>query len=473
MADRPRTPVKADAPGYRFVRGFSRLVVGLFYRRMEVVGRDRLPAAGPVLVAANHQNGLVDPMVLVATVDRSLVALAKAPLFRHPLISPFLRLVGAIPVQRRQDVGGERVDNEAMFESAIAALGHSRALLIFPEGTSRPEPRLRPLRTGAARIVLAAELAAGGRLGVRLVPVGLVFHEPGAFRAGRGVVFVGEPVATTDCIALYERDPAAAVRQLTDRLAQRLRALLVEADDRQTLRLLELVEAMWREESGTGASDAGARAAWMQQALRAYRYVSEREPDRAAGFRRRVEHYAKALELAGLTPYQLSQSYPREVVARYVVREGLSLVLGLPLALLGIVVHALPYGLTTLALRAIPHEPDEEATYGIAAAIVLYPLCWALEAWLAWRLGGTGWLVAFLVALGPTGFFALSWRARLDRVRREARGFLGFLLHRDLRRQLVVERRALVEEMATLARRVPETVLTGEGGTQGAEGHEI
>ncbi|HEV8640567.1 MAG TPA: lysophospholipid acyltransferase family protein [Methylomirabilota bacterium] len=449
-------------PGYRLVRGFARLVLGLFYRRLEVVGAERVPAGGALILAANHQNALVDPMLLLAAVERRLVPLAKAPLFRHPLIGPFLRLVGAIAVHRREDPGSDPALNQAMFRSVIAWLQAGGALLIFPEGGSRPEPALRPLRSGAARMLLAAEAASGGALGVRLVPAGLVFHEPGGFRTGRALVIIGEPLPTADCIALYATDPAAAVRRLTDRLAERLRAVMVEADDRQTLQLLELLGTMWRQEFADVARDPGARAQWMQRAMRAYRYLQRAQPRRAAGFRRSVEHYAKALDLAGVGAQQLSRSYARGVVWRYALREGLSLLLGLPLALLGMVLHLAPYLSTAGAVRALRPDPDEQATYGIAAATVLYPACWALGGWVAWQLGGGAWLTAYILALAPAGFFALGWRARLERLRREARTFLHFLLHRDLHRRLAARRRALVNEMTTLARAVPESVLDGD-----------
>ena len=87
-----------------------------------------------------------------------------------------------------------------MFSAAIATLGLKGAILIFPEGVSHSEPTLMPLRTGAARMLLGAEALAGGRLGVTLLPVGLIFHEPGSFRTGWALVLVGDPVPTGDFI---------------------------------------------------------------------------------------------------------------------------------------------------------------------------------------------------------------------------------------------------------------------------------
>jgi 1-acyl-sn-glycerol-3-phosphate acyltransferase len=452
--------------GYRVVRRLARWLLGLFYGRIEVVGAERIPPAGPLILAANHQNALVDPMILMAALPRLLRPVAKAPLFRYPVLGPLVRLAGAIPVHRRNDPGSDPAQNAAMFAAATATLASGGAILIFPEGVSQAEPRLMPLRTGVARMALAA----AADVMPTLLPVGLVYQDPGTFRTGRALVLVGEPVPLADCAALHETAPETAVRQLTDRLETALRRRIVEARDRHVLGLAQAAEAIWRAEAGepadNGAGEAPVRTAWLQRALRAYRYLLARDPDRIQALAQSVERYARDLEGAGVTDEQLSRSYAPSVVRRYALHEGLPLLLGVPLAALGLVIHVLPYQLTWLVVRTLRPDPDAEATYKIVAGVVLYPLGWAVEGWLVWRLGGGLALVLFVLLLAPTGFFALTWWERLARVRREARGFLHFLVRRDLHTRLRERRRALVRELGALAEQVPESVLAAD--SQGA-----
>ena len=98
---------------YRLLRALSRLLLAIFYRRIEVVGREHIPARGPVIIAANHHNALVDPMLVMAALPRPLVILAAAPLFHNPVIAPLLRLVGALPVLRRQEGIADPIDAAA------------------------------------------------------------------------------------------------------------------------------------------------------------------------------------------------------------------------------------------------------------------------------------------------------------------------------------------------------------------------
>jgi glycerol-3-phosphate O-acyltransferase / dihydroxyacetone phosphate acyltransferase len=441
---------------YAVVCSLARVLLGLFYERIDVVGAERVPPTGPLIVAANHHNSLVDAMLLLAVVPRRLRTLANAPLFRNPLLGPLLRLLGALPVHRRQEAGDDPARNATLFAATTATLGAGGAILIFPEGRTQPEPVLLTLRTGAARMLLAAEQGSAAA-STTLLPVGLVFHEPGTFRTGRALVMIGMPVPAEDARALAAAgSPEEAARLLTERLTEALRAQIVEADDRDTLRLLGLVEELWNEETGTRHGDETARVAWLQRVMGTYRLALVREPSRIAGFRKELEEFTGDMERAGLAARQLSREYSPWVVARHALHEGLSLLLGAPLALLGIAAHVIPYVLTGWAVRWLDRTAEEEATDKIAAGLILYPLAWAAEAWCVLHLCGGVGLGVFLVALLPTGFFALAWRERLDRVGGEARAFVHFLNDRDLPRRLRERRRALATELRALARSAPE-----------------
>jgi hypothetical protein len=371
-----------------------------------------------------------------------------------------------LPVHRRQEAGNDPAKNAALFAETTATLQAGGAILIFPEGRTQPEPVLQSVRTGAARMVVAA-CNSGGPLPVTLLPVGLVYQKPGTFRAGRALVLAGAPIDIADClrgetatgVAPGSNAPASgdgmaieqSVRLLTDRLAAAMRAQIVEADDRHTLRLLGLVEELLGEHDGTPPRNETARVAWQQRAMRIYRTLNERASERLAAFRERLEAYDAALERAGLAAAQLSHQYSWRVVLRFAFREVLPLLLGAPLAIIGIIAHILPYQVTGLAVRLIPHTDEEEATDKILAGLLFFPLAWAAEALSAYAGGGRLALIVFLVALLPTGFFALAWRERLTRVRQETRAFVRFLWDRGLPDRLRQQRQALADDLAALA----------------------
>ena len=436
--------------GYRLVRSLIRILLTLFYRRVDVVGADRIPGMGPLIVAANHHNALVDAMLIVGTFPRPMRVLAKAPLFKSPLVGPFLRLMRGVPVYRRVEAGDDPQKNDAMFAAAIGAVRAGGALLIFPEGTTTPRPTLLPLRTGAARILFGAVRA--GLPGATLLPVGLVFHDPGTFRAASALVVVGPPVPLDDLLDGAGAGEEAGVRALTERLADAIRDQIVEAEDHHTLELLRILEQAWYQEQGRGGpSDPEAALAWRRRVMRSARDLAEREPVRVAELRRRIERYRANLDEVGIRSDQLDRPYTAGAVIRYVAENVVTLALGLPLALWGIVCHTAPYFLVGRAVRWLGRTIEEEATDKMAAGLVFYPLCWLVEGWFCGRLWGAWGLGAFLILLAPSGLLALAWRERLERVGRQARAFGRFLADARLRDDLRAERHALVTELTRLA----------------------
>jgi 1-acyl-sn-glycerol-3-phosphate acyltransferase len=99
---------------------------------------------------------------VVATILRRHVLLtAKATLFENRLLAAVLRAVGVVPLRRvrdeREAPGQVSVSrNVDAFRMVTEVLRRGGAVLVFPEGVSHDEPNLAPLKTGAARMALAA-----------------------------------------------------------------------------------------------------------------------------------------------------------------------------------------------------------------------------------------------------------------------------------------------------------------------------
>src|SRR5216117_1508859 len=178
------------------LRSLLRLVLRIFFSRIEVTGIERVPREGPVIFVLNHPNGLIDPAFLLCLAPRRVSFLAKAPLFRMPVIGAIARAFEAIPVHRRQDEGSDPSHNRETFETARAVLARGGAIALFPEGASHSDPKLRPLKTGAARIALGAAAALAGPTPIRIVPAGLYYRAKRTFRSA-ALLHFGEPFAVT------------------------------------------------------------------------------------------------------------------------------------------------------------------------------------------------------------------------------------------------------------------------------------
>src|ERR1043166_7879381 len=210
----------------RAVTALLRLLTRVFFKRIDIVNAERIPGGAPVIFAVNHPNGLIDPLFLLCFAPRPVSFLAKAPLFTMPVIGWFVRGLESIPVYRKQDnvAGGS---NEETFAKARAVLARGGAIAIFPEGTTHSDPRLRELKSGAARIALGASMER-----IAIIPVGLYYTSKQTFRSAAVMQF-GDPIDVRG----GSLEPAE-VEALTQRIDDALEAVTLQADSHEALALI-------------------------------------------------------------------------------------------------------------------------------------------------------------------------------------------------------------------------------------------
>jgi len=432
----------------RLLLGLARRAVRLYYRVQHLGGG--VPARGPVILVGNHPNGLVDPVLLAGTTSRAVRFLGKAPLFDMPVLGQVMRGLEVLPVYRSQD-GADTGDNARTFEAVFAALARGELVCLFPEGKSHDEPALTKLKTGAARMALGAEASAGWKLGVRVVPVGLVYRAKRNFRS-RVAVWTGEPLDVRALRALHEGDERAAVAALTQAIADGLRGVTLELERWEDLPLLELAERILFDERAA-AEERLARVQAFAQALRTLR---AREPGVVAELGERIAHFGERLARLGLRAgdlHKLELVYAPGLVARFVLRNLALLVLGLPLAVLGAAFWFVPHRLAGALPRRFATS-DTLATMRILAGFVLFPL-WlgAAGALAAWRLGAL-WALPLVLLAPPLGLAALAFRDWRLAVLGEVRTFLRLVSHERLRALLLAERAELARELEALRARL-------------------
>jgi glycerol-3-phosphate O-acyltransferase / dihydroxyacetone phosphate acyltransferase len=423
----------------RAIRLLCRLALRVFFRRVEVQGAERVPAEGPVVLVANHPSALVDPMVLLAFLARPACFLSKEPLFRTPVIGAFLRALDAIPVYRAMD-GADPRRNQRTFVRAGQVLRRGGVLALFPEGTSHDDPRMKPLKSGAARIALGTA-SAGEGLPLTIVPAGLFFTDKGTFRS-EALLSLGEPLPVVPTALGDGGEPVPAeVRALTQRIDAALSAVVLQAEKQEALALAAAAERLF---DGGEAAALAERVALRRRLLEGRRRLAALDPAGLAALERRMaEHLARA--------DVLDRPPPR---ARELWTAALAVVLA-PAALAGAVAHAPAWMVVDrIARRVAGADRSMDATVKILAGLVFYPLTWA-GAGLAvglWRGGLAGAAVALgLLACGAAALAFSEATAPL----------IGLVRHAVLRlargpalRRLEADRDALRAEILAAAERV-------------------
>lgn len=403
-------------------------LVRFFYREVAVSGAP--PRSGPVILVANHPNGLVDPAILRVALDRSVAFLAKSTLFANPVGHYVMTTFDALPVYRAKEA--DTAQNDATFARSHAILREGGWLALFPEGISHDFTTLQPLKTGAARIALSSRVP-----GLQIVPVGILYEDKEIFRSRVALAF-GAPIE----VPAGDPEDPATVRALTGQISDALGELVLQAENQELLRGFVAV-ARWSTDGDLAAVDRRARAL-----AEAWRDWSARDPERVASIVERVRHFVRVLEAVGITDPLALDEPPRSPL-----RTVLPLLLLAPVALVGAALAWVPYRLVRpLSERLAGGHTDLIGTFKAVLGAQVLGVTWLLESALAAWVNP--WLGLAIFLLAPIcARVALWWGEQLD-LRREALHAGWLTANRTKIAAAVSERRqALVAEIDAMLKR--------------------
>jgi 1-acyl-sn-glycerol-3-phosphate acyltransferase len=427
-----------------------RRIVRIYFREIEVAGDVPPPSAGGRLFAANHVNGLVDPILVLTQAPCAISPVAKSTLWKIPGLHWLLDAAEAVPIVRRRDVPDKSAnDNEAVFARVARHLGTGGNILIFPEGTSHNEPHLLALRSGAGRM-LARARAENGEAALAFQAVALEFDDREVFRSRALLVF--GPVREVG------GDSADLAKEITGVIEADLSELLVEGTTWEERVLVVRVAAMFAEEARDRSLEHRNRLG--RRIEQARRILAASATSEVRAIEQRLGAYFAALEDAETDDAAVARAGRGEADAdpAKASRAALALVT-LPLALVAVVLYGLPYQLPRFIARRLRGDPDVTSTYKLGVGLVVYPVWAALLVTLAiLRLPAADAALAAAVVLASP-FAALGWLDRWDRIAARASLVGPTEERRDRLTRLAEERAAILDELARLAERADASVV--------------
>jgi glycerol-3-phosphate O-acyltransferase/dihydroxyacetone phosphate acyltransferase len=437
----------------RIIVAILRFAMRVYFRRVEVVGLEHVPLETPVIFVLNHPNALVDPAFLLSLAPRRVSFLAKSPLFRMPVLGFFVRAMECIPVYRKQDEGEDVSKNREMFAAARKLLARGGTIGICPEGVSHDEPRLRPIKTGTARIALGA-VSTGEVADLKIVPAGLYYTSKTKFRSAV-LLYFGNPIEVQPVeLEADGNPPRTAVRDLSDRVENALRAVMLDAEHEEALQTISRAERIFSSETSDEEDESLAEELQLQQRfVKAYRVLQERAPERLRRLEVRMSRFEEELTLAGVDPDDLSPPKSTGHVFAHLLSRVLVFLVLIGPATLGFLVHYPAYRLGSyLATRISRDDDDVVSTVKIMSAMLLFPLTWIAAAAVGYKL--EGWLLALAaVSLTPAaGYLAILFFEGLDEFMGGLRALTFFLVRRRFFVRLLAERKAIRSEILALGK---------------------
>jgi 1-acyl-sn-glycerol-3-phosphate acyltransferase len=199
-------PTRLERASYGVLRLLG-LGLAKIWFRIEIIGRDRLPAHGPFVLSPVHRSN-VDFLLAAFVVPRRMRYMGKASIWKWRTPGRFFSMLGAFPVHRGS------ADRESL-RTCIRVIENGEPLVMFPEGTRQAGPKVEDLFDGAAYVA--------ARTGVPLVPVGIggseaaMPHGAKLIKPRKVVLVVGDPIEVPRGDG-SGRVPRRVVRELTEQL---------------------------------------------------------------------------------------------------------------------------------------------------------------------------------------------------------------------------------------------------------------
>ncbi len=429
----------------RFIRTLAYRLVWLLYRDVEVYFAPGQVTAGAEVTVSNHFGGFADPLLLMSVLPRRPRIIARDKIFKIPVVGWIMTWLGGIPVHRAVDKG--RSGNDQMFSSCYTALRAGNEIMIFPEGVTRDDPSIAPVKTGAARIAMGAR--SDGVAGIKITAAGIHYENKAALRS-RVSIHVGAPIDLDTELGQIVTPGAPddtsnhdAVRALTADIEQQLRRVAPNFEDWTEARALTFgSEVLLR----TTHDDPGAPVP-ISERDRVAALLGRRPAAARAEVVAAVGAYESDLEAVGLSDEDLYQNFSTGQFVWHIVWNLLVALLLLPFALIGIAVNWIPMVLLWL-LGRLRVAPAVKATILPMGAILLFGITWGLTAWGADRLFGLEGVGAILLLMPIYLFAVIVLSERLALIWQSWRTWIRKGRAGNLKERILADRRQVVDAVA-------------------------
>lgn len=203
---------ESRAKVYTMMQQLSKNLIQSTGMTLEVIGKENLPKAGPVLYVATHKS-VFDIVILLTIIDNPAIFIGKKEVASMPFVNKWFDALGCIYVDRE--------DMREALKSILAGIEeikHGQSIVLFPEGTRNMSNDINTFKEGGFRLATKTK--------VPVVPIALsntykVFEEKKRIQKTKVTVNIGEPIITSE----LSKEELANLPKLTE---EKVRALMRE-----------------------------------------------------------------------------------------------------------------------------------------------------------------------------------------------------------------------------------------------------
>lgn len=222
-----------------------------YFRRIKVKGIENIPENQPVLLLSNHQNALLDALLIATSIKGYAHYLTRASVFNSRFVSSILKGLQLLPVYRIRDGYTNLTNNNAIFQRATDLLEANETVTIFPEGSHNLARRVRPLSKGFTRIVFSV-LNKNPESELKLVPIGVNYNSPKTCPDSAAIYF-GTPIKAKTYLCDNKHESVVNLKTDVHSAISRLTTHIPLENYEETLSKLNSINVDFLDPKGTNA----------------------------------------------------------------------------------------------------------------------------------------------------------------------------------------------------------------------------
>ncbi|MBN2612299.1 MAG: 1-acyl-sn-glycerol-3-phosphate acyltransferase [Bacteroidales bacterium] len=395
---------------YWLLQRYVTLCYRIFYRKIFVRNLENIPKDQPVILAANHQNALMDPLAFVCNTPLQPVFLARADIFKGRVLKHFLNYLNIMPIYRIRDGLDNVRKNDEIFGKTLQVFRNKfNPIGIFPEGNHGDKRRLRPLVKGIFRMAFQAQEDYRHQKGVKIVPVGIDY---GHYTNFRSTIFVniGKPIEVSEYYPSGEDDRVKSINALKERLSGEIGKLMIDIRTEEYYDTYMALRTIYNRNMRGHLKIKGNNLSKRFDADKKMIGILDNQliddPGKINMIDKLVREYSEKIKLLDIRDWVVKKGKFHWLAE---ILKALLLVMLSPLFLLGLINNLLPYKIPPYTVKNIK-DAQFHSSVKFVVGMLVFPLYYIFMSVLAALIipGALfSWLYIFMIPL--SGIFAYNY----------------------------------------------------------------
>ncbi len=431
----------------KFILGIG---IQTYYKEIKVNNKGNIPKKGPLLIVANHPNTLMDAWMVAFILKRPLHFMAKATFFNTPAKRWLLKKLKLVPIVRKGDKKVDVINNHDSLEESYKILENKDVLLIFPEGTSYPERRLRPLKTGAARIAIESCKRNEFDLPVKILPVGINYTDGHTFRS-KILIEIGNVISIQDYKSEIIDNERKTVTSITNEIQERLEKLIVITEDQDQDTLVKKMEAflILEGEAPQGILDKENVDSFVFKSnviLIKLKYLKENNIKKYNLLNKDLILFNKYLDKLNLSNSIFFFKNNKINFLKISIVYFIPFIIGSTVYIYGLINNFIPYRVVNLITKKITKEVEYYSSVRTIFGLILFPIYYLILTIIFYQFTKDyAYLVLYIFSMPLTGYFALNYGNWVSITKKRLRFFWLWYTKNELIKKLLKKRMEILK----------------------------